>query len=327
MAKEIIGELGSAPKSGCIVVLTGLSGTGKTTTVCKLQAALPNAASWSNGNVFRALTLLAATHCEKFGLELCEETLSADLLEQLMVCLEFGKFDGRFDTKIAGYGYDCCVSQVADTLLKEPKVSKNVPTVAEMTQGEVVKFAAQAAEQMQADGMNVLMEGRSQTLNYIRTPHRFELTLPEPVVISMRRAARHLTGACDASDTDVSAKAEVERSLRVTLATLLASPVAKDAFGEAAPLTWEPSLLRSVIMFAKSDLPINWPGLSFAVSSCFFACCMTVAAARCLFFLDADVAKELRSCWSKGMTCAPTRSSQLSCRIPVSYPCPTTRWH
>ena len=42
-------------------MLQGLSGTGKGTTVSKLQAALPRAVSWSNGNVFRALTLLAVS--------------------------------------------------------------------------------------------------------------------------------------------------------------------------------------------------------------------------------------------------------------------------
>ena len=38
------------------------------------------------------------------------------------------------------------------------QVGKNIPTVAKMTQGEVVGFAGGAAEQMRADGMNVLME-------------------------------------------------------------------------------------------------------------------------------------------------------------------------
>ena len=47
-------------------------------------------------------------------------------------------------------------------MLKGPQVGKNIPTVAQMTQGEVVGFAGGAAEQMRADGMNVLMEGRAQ---------------------------------------------------------------------------------------------------------------------------------------------------------------------
>eukprot|EP00435_Cladocopium_sp_Y103_P049465 s1628_g14.t3 len=195
VAEGIIDKLGKAPASGCIVVLTGLSGTGKGTTVSKLQASLPNAASWSNGNVFRALTLLAVTHCEQSNLEFKGEVLTPDLLQKFISCLEFGKFNGRFDIRISGLGYDLLVSEVANTVLKEPRVSKNIPTVAEMTQGEVVCFAAKAAELMRADGMNVLMEGRSQTLDYIRTPHRSPERAGQPCVLARDRS-QNGTGLC-----------------------------------------------------------------------------------------------------------------------------------
>ena len=33
-----------------------------------------------------------------------------------------------------------------------------------------------------------------QTLNYVRTPHRFELTLSEPALIGMRQAALRMRG-------------------------------------------------------------------------------------------------------------------------------------
>merc|ERR1719281_9751 len=112
-----------------------------------------------------------------------------------MACLKFAKFGGNFDIEINGFGQKAFVSQVANTLLKEPRVGKNIPTVAKVTQGEVVKFAAAAAETMRADGMNVLMEGRAQTLNHVRTPHRFELTLSEPIIIGMRRAAQRMMAA------------------------------------------------------------------------------------------------------------------------------------
>merc|ERR1712039_793688 len=124
-----------------------------------------------------------------------QEVLTPELLKTLVACLKFDKFDGKFDIQISGYGYDTLVSQVANTTLKEPRVGKNIPTVAEVTQGEVIKFAAAAAEAMRADGMNVLMEGRAQTLNYVRTPHRFELTLSEPIIIGMRRAAQRMVAA------------------------------------------------------------------------------------------------------------------------------------
>jgi len=198
VAGEIVRCLGDSPSKGCVLVLQGLSGTGKGTTVSKLEEQLPRATCWSNGNVFRSLTLLAVTKCEKEGTAFGKEILTAELLAELMGCLSFGKIDGKFDISIKGYGLDLRVSQVANTALKDPKVGKNIPTVAEMTQGEVITFAAGAAEKMRADGMNVLMEGRAQTLNYVRTPHRFELVLSQPLVIGKRRAAQRIMGAAQA---------------------------------------------------------------------------------------------------------------------------------
>ena len=47
---------------------------------------------------------------------------------------------------------------------------------------------------MRADGCNVLVEGREQTLNHVRTPYRFELTLSDPTIIGARRAAQRMMG-------------------------------------------------------------------------------------------------------------------------------------
>ena len=46
-------HLGDAANTGCVIVLCGLSGTGKGTTMAKLNSILPNTITWSNGNVFR----------------------------------------------------------------------------------------------------------------------------------------------------------------------------------------------------------------------------------------------------------------------------------
>eukprot|EP00913_Durusdinium_trenchii_P031903 g29879.t1 len=75
VADEIVASL------GCVMTLQGLSGTGKGTTVEKLKEKLPNAQTWSNGNLFRSLTLLAVTSAEQKGCELkdvltAEESLS-----------------------------------------------------------------------------------------------------------------------------------------------------------------------------------------------------------------------------------------------------------
>ena len=77
VAGEIISGLGDAPAAGCVLVLQGLSGTGKGTTVDKLKAKLPKAVAWSNGNVFRSLTLLAVTRCEADGKAFSEAVLTA----------------------------------------------------------------------------------------------------------------------------------------------------------------------------------------------------------------------------------------------------------
>ena len=109
-----------------------------------------------------------------------------------MKMLTFDKFDGEFDVNVKGLGLDLMVSKVQNTILKSKKVGKNIPTVAEFTQGEVIQFVSNATKLMAQDGFNVLVEGRAQTLNYLRTPHRFELVLSDENVIGERRAAQRI---------------------------------------------------------------------------------------------------------------------------------------
>jgi hypothetical protein len=61
----------------------------------------------------------------------------------------------------------------------------------------VILFAASAIEQMKADagGLVVLLEGRAQTVHYVRSPHRFELVLSDDRLIGQRRAAQRLMAA------------------------------------------------------------------------------------------------------------------------------------
>jgi len=191
VAAEITTHLGSDFKGG-VLVLVGLSGTGKGTTVSKLKEMLPNATTWSNGNIFRCLTLLAATHCLQNGLELNKSVLTPANISAWMGMLEFGKFETGFDIHVKGMGHDMFVSQVANTVLKGPMVGKNIPTVAEVSQGEVVKFASDACKVMGEGGVSVLLEGREQTVNYIISPHRFELTMSDAKLIGMRRAAQRI---------------------------------------------------------------------------------------------------------------------------------------
>eukprot|EP00569_Conticribra_weissflogii_P007811 CAMPEP_0171341456 /NCGR_PEP_ID=MMETSP0878-20121228/10196_1 /TAXON_ID=67004 /ORGANISM="Thalassiosira weissflogii, Strain CCMP1336" /LENGTH=317 /DNA_ID=CAMNT_0011843691 /DNA_START=375 /DNA_END=1328 /DNA_ORIENTATION=+ len=220
VADEILKRVRGESGSGAVVVLCGLSGTGKGTTVAKLQEKLQKedgkqVVCWSNGNIFRSVTLLAATWCEQNGCDGFDavKALTKENLASFMSMLEFKKFNGKFDTKISGLGIDALVSEVQNTDLKVPKVAKNIPTVAEVTQGEVILFAADAIKKMGDDGIFVLLEGREQTVNYVRTPLRFTLTMSDMSLIGKRRAAQRLAAAALADVDEGASGGEIVAAL------------------------------------------------------------------------------------------------------------------
>eukprot|EP00971_Amphidinium_carterae_P118429 2346488-Amphidinium_carterae.1 len=185
---EITSCLHDAPVRGCVLTLQGLSGTGKGTTIAMLAQQLPRSVSWSNGNVFRCLTLLAVTYSEVNSCPL-QEALAPKVLNRLCGMMELERHGDRFDVKIAGLGIEYRVSEIQNTLLKSHRVARNISSVAEVAQGEVIQFVQSALQEMAATGCSVLVEGREQTLSYIRTPFRFELVLKDKNLIGMRQAA------------------------------------------------------------------------------------------------------------------------------------------
>jgi cytidylate kinase len=232
VADEILGKLKADSTNadddknvGSVIVLCGLSGTGKGTTVIMLRQKLENdegeqVVTWSNGNIFRSVTLLAVTWCEQQadldGFDK-EKALTKENLEMFMGMLSFGKFNGKYDTHIQGLGLDMYISEVQNTELKVPKVSKNIPTVAEVTQGEVVKFAAEAVDTMGKDGLFVLLEGREQTVDFVRTPYRFTLTLSDESLIGKRRAAQRVMAAALKETSDSSTDEQVDKAVHECL--------------------------------------------------------------------------------------------------------------
>lgn len=225
VADEIIGTIkngnSTEDNAGSVIVLCGLSGTGKGTTVSKLLQKLEEdegkkVVTWSNGNIFRSVTLLAVTWCEQQpdldGFDK-DKALTKENLQSFVNMLSFGKFNGKYDTRINGLGLDMLVSEVQNTELKSPKVSKNIPTVAEMTQGEVILFAADAVETMGKDGLFVLLEGREQTVNYVRTPYRFTLVLSDESLIGKRRAAQRVMAAALSKLSESATEEEVGKAL------------------------------------------------------------------------------------------------------------------
>ena len=232
VSDEIIGYVNktktNASGEGSVIVLCGLSGTGKGTTVAKLSEKLSadrKVVCWSNGNIFRSVTLLATTWCEQElhgsdGFD-PERALTKENLALFMSMLSFGEHNGVFDTRICGLGLDIYVSEVQNTILKQPKVSKNIPTVAKVTQGEVIHFAASAIKIMSESGVTILLEGREQTVNYVRTPLRFTLELSDETLIGKRRAAQRLMAATLGVLGEDAEEDEVKKGLDKELENLL----------------------------------------------------------------------------------------------------------
>jgi hypothetical protein len=71
----------------------------------------------------------------------------------------------------------------------------SVQSVAEQTQGEVILFANAAIAKLRKAGMTILLEGREQTLDYIKTPYKFRLILSDSALIGKRRAAQLLVAS------------------------------------------------------------------------------------------------------------------------------------
>lgn len=132
------------------------------------------------------------------------------------------QFDEGYDTRIHGLGLDLMVSQVQNTELKSPKVSKNIPTAAQVTQGEVILFAADAVERMGQDGLVVLLEGREQTVNYVRTPYRFTLVLSDESLIGKRRAAQRLMAETLKNVPHAASNEQITDALHQSLAKMVA---------------------------------------------------------------------------------------------------------
>jgi len=223
---EILAAMGGvSAAAGKVVVICGLSGTGKGTTCAKLMEALaPNVSSWSNGNVFRSVTMLACRWCDENngGVFNADKVLTKENIASFVGMLEFGKFNGKFDIRIRGLGVDALVSSIQNTDLKSPAVSSAIPTVAGATQGEVVLFAGAACATMGDAGTAVLLEGREETVNYVRSPHRFVLMLSDESLIGKRRAAQRIAAVALASVGEEASQEDVDRAIDGALEGMVA---------------------------------------------------------------------------------------------------------
>lgn len=86
---------------------------------------------------------------------------------------------------------------------------------------KVILFAANAIQQMGADGIFVLLEGREQTVNYVRTPLRFTLTMSDMTLIGKRRAAQRLAAGALGMVGENASEEEIGRALESQLGIMV----------------------------------------------------------------------------------------------------------
>ena len=86
---------------------------------------------------------------------------------------------------------------------------------------KVILFAADAIQQMGEDGIFVLLEGREQTVNYVRTPLRFTLTLSDMSLIGKRRAAQRLAAGALGAVGPEAGEEEIMKALETQLAIMV----------------------------------------------------------------------------------------------------------
>lgn len=153
-----------------VITIVGFSGVGKGTTVSSLKTSLTSLRTdlnpdlvlcWSNGNIFRSLTVLTSLYMQQNNLSNVEETISgsksAELKKKLMDCLKFeiNPLTSDFDTHIVGFGVDYWVKDIETTVLKGDLVKGKIPTVAKSTQGEVVKYVREAVRKLTEEKVRI----------------------------------------------------------------------------------------------------------------------------------------------------------------------------
>ncbi|GMH83315.1 hypothetical protein TL16_g09558 [Triparma laevis f. inornata] len=153
-----------------VITIVGFSGVGKGTTVSSLKTSLTSLRTdlnpdlvlcWSNGNIFRSLTVLTSLYMQQNNLSNVEETISGsksvELKKKLMDCLKFeiNPLTSDFDTHIIGFGVDYWVKDIETTVLKGDLVKGKIPTVAKSTQGEVVKFVREAVRKLTEEKVRI----------------------------------------------------------------------------------------------------------------------------------------------------------------------------
>lgn len=181
---------------GTVIALCGDSGVGKGTLVQLMLARIPGTVTWSNGDMFRLLTYLTLEADP--GIESHPERLES---------MDFSALASAVSLTGEGVSLDMpdgptSLEQLKNGVLKQTSINRFLPTVARFTQGEVINLTNGYLELNQSK--TILLEGRKQTLSYLKADYRYELVMESKEVLGARRAAQKIAAyLAQKSDSDM----------------------------------------------------------------------------------------------------------------------------
>jgi len=185
--REIFGELQLMLKGeagGSVIALCGDSGVGKGTLVQLMLDEIGGTVTWSNGDMFRLLCLL--TLREEPEIESRKERLEGIDYSALAGSVEITG-EGVFLRDSGGL---VPLEDLKNGVLKQTAINRLLPHMARFTQGQVINLTNRYLELNRKS--TVLIEGRKQTLNFLKADRRFELIMVNREILGARRAAQKI---------------------------------------------------------------------------------------------------------------------------------------
>lgn len=169
VAAEIFAALAEAPLKGCVITVQGFPTVEQQEVIRKLQQRLPNAQIWRVNTFFRTMAFLLLAYCEQTGSSFQDVLAKPEMLAAGVEMIE---------EMVAGRSLGDMASDAERMMQMSSdmsKVDQNAPLAIEYAQGEVIAFLQSALSKVKDAGANVIIDGPEETLQYFRTPHRFEV--------------------------------------------------------------------------------------------------------------------------------------------------------
>jgi cytidylate kinase len=178
---------------GRLVIMYGLSGTGKGTLSGMLSKKLAKGVHFSNGDIFRALTYLIRLESmeKESSFDYYLGMLTPERVESLLARIQYQSSANGVDYTIKKGPFESVMlSNIRNSALKT--LSPLVPLVATRFPQEVIRFSKLVVDDMLNRGMDVVLEGREDTIYHYEADQQFELKLENKEIIGERRVVQRV---------------------------------------------------------------------------------------------------------------------------------------